>query len=144
MKRSDVKLKVGDSVRVKTGRPHNESVAGTVAALLGRKVKIDFSDGSHAWFFSDGGAVYGRAIVCEIGGVIREDEPRALAYDASLDKVRTSLFVAKEGALKVATLTDKMTAALRQFCARVESGEIRSVKTYAQFKQLLAEYEALS
>lgn len=34
---------------------------------------------------------------------------------------------------------DELLDALRWFCGRVESGEVRSKRTYARFKRLIAE-----
>jgi hypothetical protein len=34
---------------------------------------------------------------------------------------------------------EQLEAALREFCDRVDRGEVRSVKTYAKFKALLEE-----
>lgn len=138
MKRSDVKLEHGDLVVIDRGGEVRSARVQDVKRTecwvnSGSNLCKVSRDGSRHSDFPDFGA-----LVTHVNGVAIDDGPRPL------DKLEETINRAGERALKVATLTDKITAALRQFCARVESGEIRSKRTYAQFKQLLAEYEALS
>jgi hypothetical protein len=44
--------------------------------------------------------------------------------------------------VREASLPDLMAAAMRDFCEKVDRGEARSRATYAEFRRLLALYEA--
>jgi len=140
MKRADVQLKAGDRVLVATGGPRDETLDAFVAGENGLHAELQFNDGQRLLFKMDG-TRSGLAVFCDdkVTHVNGEAVEGAPTYTD-----RRGMVEALNNTTRAILLCDSMAAALREFCDRVDADEIRSKRTYAQFKALLAEYEALS
>jgi len=95
--------------------------------------------------------ILGRALDAITSGPFDASDPRIDAVSEYLAAIRAlpgipapdDAVAALQAQLATANAdADRLAEALKEFCCRVDAGEVRSRRTYAKFKGLLAAYEA--